>query len=168
VSQTSTPPSSQSPNQTEVLPSGIVRYTEPKTTGDGTLDPTYWQGLDVQSAGDVNQTLPQPPIAEGTYEHLMTTEGNVDAPTISNLAVTNITSTGATVTWDTSEDGVSRVVYGIAPNDFRDSTPWTGVQATTHSVDLTGLNATTIYYIEARSRDADGNMNGAQTQFTTT
>jgi hypothetical protein len=148
-------------------PSGVVRYTVPKTTGDGTLDPVFWQGLDVQSAGDVALTLDQPPENEATYEYGMSTQGNPEGPTISNLTVTNITATGATVTWDTDEEASSRVVYGTVPNEFAEGTDWLEDNATSHSVDISGLTTATLYYVEARARDADGNLNGAQTQFTT-
>jgi len=148
-------------------PSGVVRYTVPKTTGDGTLDPIFWQDLDVQSAGEIAEALPQPPESEASYEYGMSTQGNPEGPTLSNLTVTNITATGATVTWDTSEAASSRVVYGTAPNEFGDGTDWLEDDSTSHSVDLSGLTTATIYYVEARARDADGNLNGAQTQFTT-
>jgi hypothetical protein len=136
-------------------------------TSDGVLDPSWWAGLDAQSQGDVAESLPQPPENEATYEYGMSTQGNPEGPTISNLTVINITATGATVTWDTSEAASSRVVYGTAPNEFGDGTDWLEDDSTSHSVDLSGLTTATIYYVEARARDADGNLNGAQTQFTT-
>ena len=143
----------------------VAPHTE--QAADGVLDPTFWQGLDQVSQGVVAEALPQVPPKEGEYEHQMATEGNPEGPQISDLAVGDITAISATVTWTTDENGVSRVVYGTDPGDFPQSTDWSGVQATSHSVPLSGLTADTTYYLEARSRDADGNMMGAQTQFTT-
>lgn len=84
--------------------------------------------------------------------------------TISNVQVTNITQTGATITWDTNLAANSRVIYDTvshsdisgasAPNygyaastATYDST--TGV--TSHSVALTGLNPGTRYYFRVIS-----------------
>lgn len=146
---------------------GVVR-PRAEQTSDGVLDSTYWSGLDVQTQGDVALALDQPPENEATYEYGMSTQGNPEGPTISNLTVTNITATDATVTWDTDEAASSRVVYGTVPNEFGEGTDWLEDNATSHSVAISGLTTATTYYVEARARDADGNLNGAQTTFTTT
>jgi len=84
--------------------------------------------------------------------------------TISNVQVTNITQTGATITWDTNLAANSRVIYDTvshsdisgasAPNyGYAASTATydgtTGV--TSHSVALTGLNPGTRYYFRVIS-----------------
>ena len=165
--QAQSPPAPVSDPNNLVQPStGVVRPHVEQTT-DGVLDPTFWEGLDARTQGEVAESLPQVPPKEGEYEYLMATEGNPEGPQISALTVGDITATGATVTWTTDEPGVSRVVYGTEANSFPDGTSWSGEQATSHSVSLSGLTAGTTYYIEAHSRDADGNMMGAQTQFAT-
>lgn len=81
------------------------------------------------------------------------------APTISALSVTPA-STTAQVSWTTNESASSRVWYGT-------STPLTLASPTAsifnsalvlaHSLSLTGLTASTTYYVVVESKDAAGN-----------
>jgi hypothetical protein len=145
---------------------GMVQpHVEQKSSG--VLDPTYYEGLDQKSQGAIAEALPQPPQNEATYEHKMTTEGNVEGPQISGLEARDITATSATVAFTTSEPGTTRVRGGTSPGDFSQASSIQEEYVTDHLAPLTGLTAGTTYYIEVDSRDADGNMMGAQTQFTT-
>lgn len=150
-------------------PSGVVLYTEPKTTGDGTLDPSYWTGLDVQSAGAVAEALPQPPQNDAEYQKQIETSGSTgpNAPTVSALSAGTPLATEATITWTTATEADSQVKYGTTEGQLNDSAPTDGAYVTGHSVTLTGLTAGTTYYVEVISRDADGNAAGGTTSFTT-
>jgi hypothetical protein len=150
-----------------VQPSTGMVLPQVEQHADGLLDPTFYEGLDVESQGAVAESLPQPPQNEATYEHKMTTEGNVEGPQISGLETRDITATSATIAFTTSEPGTTRVRGGTSPGDFSQASSIQEEYVTDHQAPLTGLTAGTTYYIEVNSRDAGGNMMGAQTQFTT-
>ena len=75
---------------------------------------------------------------------------------ISNIHTTNITTTSATITWQTNEPSTSLVKYGTSPGDYTlqkyDSSP-----VTSHSITLTDLSPNTTYYFLVNSTDKAGN-----------
>lgn len=87
-------------------------------------------------------------------------------PTISLITSSNITSTGATITWTTNEAATSNLQYGL-------STSYGSVQnsggSTSHSVTLSGLSPNTLYNYRISTSDTSLNtlVSGNQT-FTTT
>ncbi|MDD5221106.1 MAG: fibronectin type III domain-containing protein, partial [Candidatus Pacebacteria bacterium] len=94
------------------------------------------------------------------------------APTISDVATSSITLSGATITWTTTENSDSIVDYGLTTalgsmtGNIDDST-------TSHSISLTGLTQNTKYYFQVRSADSSGNRKtdnngGDYYSFTTT
>jgi hypothetical protein len=92
---------------------------------------------------------------------------DVTAPTFSAIASSNITSTGATITWTTNEASDSQVNYGLT-TAYGSSSPLNGSLVTTHSVILGALAGSTTYHVRARSRDAAGNLGlSADLAFTT-
>lgn len=74
------------------------------------------------------------------------------------MSVINVTPTSATVTWGTSELATSKVYYSTTSTV---STSSPAVENTTlvlsHSLNLTGLSASTTYYYLVESKDAAGN-----------
>lgn len=136
-------------------------------TSDGVLDPTFYEGLDQKTQGAVAESIPQPPQSPAEYEYKMSTEGNPEGPQISALTVTP-TATTAAVTFTTSEPGTTQVRGGTSPGSFTHGSPINNDLVTEHSAEIPNLSPETTYYIEVDSRDADGNMMGASTQFTTT
>src|SRR3989344_2566831 len=86
-------------------------------------------------------------------------------PTLSNIQPTNIGTSSATITWTTNENSNSSVYY------------WTTLPAyltgsatfvTAHSISLSSLSASTLYYYNVSSCDAAGNCNtSTQYSFTT-
>jgi hypothetical protein len=82
--------------------------------------------------------------------------GDTTPPVISNIQAVNITETSATITWDTDEPATSRVDYGptIA---YELGSVIDGTLVTSHSVNLTGLSASTQYHFRVRSTDASAN-----------
>ncbi|MES3030801.1 MAG: LamG-like jellyroll fold domain-containing protein [Patescibacteria group bacterium] len=70
---------------------------------------------------------------------------------ISNLSVASFGTTTATITWDTSEDSDSIVHYGLTSS--YGSTVMSSTTDTSHSLNLTGLTATTTYHFKVYSFD---------------
>jgi subtilisin-like proprotein convertase family protein len=77
------------------------------------------------------------------------------APVISNVATTNVTGQGATVTWSTDEPATSVVHYGTSPPGS--STASDSALVTAHNVTLKGLAECTRYWYGVESADAAGN-----------
>lgn len=91
-------------------------------------------------------------------------------PVISAVTATNITSSGATLTWTTDETSDSQVQYRA-----QGTTAWTNSSlnsnlVTNHSVTLNGLSANTTYQYQVKSKDQAGNLSVQPTisTFTTT
>ncbi|ABQ24599.1 S8 family serine peptidase [Geotalea uraniireducens] len=87
-------------------------------------------------------------------------------PAISNLAVTGITDTAATITWTTNEPANSVLNYGDTP-------AMGGVSAdkklaTEHSMRLTALLEAATYHVAAKSTDEAGNTAGSSAILFTT
>ncbi|MEW6681369.1 MAG: fibronectin type III domain-containing protein [Nitrospirota bacterium] len=78
-------------------------------------------------------------------------------PTISSVAATNVTSTGATVTWTTNEAATTQVQYGTT-TAYGSTTSLNSTLLTAHSQSLTGLTAATLYHYRVLSRDAADNL----------
>lgn len=80
---------------------------------------------------------------------------DIIAPTISNVVVSNISSSGATITWTTNESSLSWLVYGLT-SSYGQSYK-SAIYVTTHSVILDNLNAATTYHYQVKSQDGSNN-----------
>jgi len=76
-------------------------------------------------------------------------------PTIFNVQAINITSNSATIIWQTDEPANGLVDYGLTPS-YTNNASHTGY-ITSHSVDLSGLSASSLYHFRVTSADAVGN-----------
>jgi len=85
---------------------------------------------------------------EGPYEE------PPSAVNISNLTV-SITDTTANISWNTDVDATGQVDYGTS--DQYGSTATDSNLSTSHSISLTGLNASTVYHFRVSSTDASNN-----------
>jgi len=93
--------------------------------------------------------------------------GDTTAPTISSVASSSITTTGATIAWTTNEASDTQVEYGTTTT-YGSTTTLNASMVTNHSVSLSGLTAGTLYHYRVRSRDAAGNLaTSADFTFTT-
>jgi hypothetical protein len=77
-------------------------------------------------------------------------------PVISGITSSNLTGSGAVITWSTNEPATSHVGYGTT-TDYGLSTTLDSTLVTSHSVALTGLAASTPYHYRVKSTDASGN-----------
>jgi len=77
---------------------------------------------------------------------------------VSNVNVVNITTTSATITWNTNDPTTTQVEYGLTPayGQFAPLTP-SATLATAHSQVLTGLTPGTVYHFRTNSIDEAGN-----------
>lgn len=95
------------------------------------------------------------------------TTADTTPPTISGLAATAITPSGATISWTTNEASDTQVEYGTTAS-YGTSTPLAGAAVTAHSQTLSGLSPATTYHVRVKSRDVAGNLAvSAGTTFTT-
>lgn len=85
---------------------------------------------------------------------------DVTAPVISSIVTTPGAST-TTITWVTDELSTSKVFYSTStPLIIASSTTLSVLNSglvTSHSIDLSGLSTSTIYYFKVQSVDASGN-----------
>ena len=86
---------------------------------------------------------------------------NSTPPALFNIQATNITSSGATITWNTNENSTSQVEYGL-DNSYGNTTTLETTLVTSHSVVLTWLSPSTTYHFRVISRDASENESISQ------
>jgi hypothetical protein len=78
------------------------------------------------------------------------------APLISNIVVSNVTSSGATITFTTDETATAWVSHTTTVCPCTDV--FSGAVGTAHSVNLTGLAANTTYNFTVSARDGANNL----------
>jgi hypothetical protein len=76
---------------------------------------------------------------------------------VSNVRVSGIMSSGATISWTTTEASDSQVVYGTT-SSYESASPPYSMLLTSHSVNLRGLVASTTYHYQVLSRNLYGNL----------
>ncbi len=102
-------------------------------------------------------------------QYSFTTTADTTGPVISNILVSNITNTGATITWITNEPSTAQVLYGLTPGALSMSTTEDTNLNTGHTVILTGLSSGFKYYFKVKSKDASNNETiSSESNFTTT
>jgi hypothetical protein len=106
--------------------------------------------------------------AAGNYATSTVVAVTVDntAPTISSIASSSVASSAQTITWTTNEAATSQVSYGTTLSYGSASS--SAVLATSHSITLTGLTASTVYDFQVSSTDAAGNLATSSNQTFTT
>ncbi len=88
-----------------------------------------------------------------------TNVADTSSPTISAFLLSAIGSTTATVSWHTDEPATSKVYYSTSsPVDLLSASfVSSGALVANHSVNLTGLSASTTYHVVVQSSDSSGN-----------
>jgi hypothetical protein len=103
----------------------------------------------------------------GADEYGGQTPGDTTPPVISSIATSGVTHNGATVTWTTNEGSDTQVEFGTT-TAYGSSTTLNTAMVTSHSAQLSGLAANTLYHYRVKSRDAAGNLSiSADRTFTT-
>jgi len=93
--------------------------------------------------------------------------GNPAPLTISSVAATNATVTGATVSWQTNVSANSQVEYGTTSN-YGSTTSLDSTMVMSHQEVLTTLKPATLYHYRAHSTDAsNGTAVSGDLTFTT-
>jgi hypothetical protein len=111
-------------------------------------------------------TVPTPGTPAGTTTTTTTTPSvpSGPPPAISDVRTVALTPFTATLSWRTSEDATSRVVYGLdAP------VVWTAptVSGTAHTATVSGLTAASTYHLDVTATTADGRSSVSQFLLTT-
>ena len=82
---------------------------------------------------------------------------DITAPMLSTIASSNVTTSGATITWTTNESATTQVEYGTTAS-YGSMTMINAALLTTHSAALTGLASNTTYHFRVLSKDAANNL----------
>jgi len=101
-------------------------------------------------------TISETDLAGNTGSAYITVNLDTGVFVITNIQVTNITGTSATVTWTTNEPASSKVEYG-ATSGYGSSTTEDTNRVLNHSVNITGLASETLYHFRTVSKDAGAN-----------
>lgn len=107
----------------------------------------------VKTSDEVPNTSALSNVPSGTTSD----QADTTPPTISLINSTNITSSGATITWTTNESADSQVEYGIT-SDYGSQTTLDTNLVTSHSVSISSLSASTLYHYRVKSKDAASNL----------
>ncbi len=110
---------------------------------------TYnYQIRSVDAAGNVS--------VSGNFMFNTGASGDVSAPTISNVVVSNVTSGSATINWNSNEGGMTQIRYGTTTS-YGSAVNVAGSIGSNQSV-LGGLSSNTLYHYKIVSVDAAGNQ----------
>ncbi len=131
---------------------------------------SHAQALSGLSAGTLYHYRVKSKDADGNLaisgDYTFTTSSSL-APVITDVAVTNITSRGATITWSTDKSSDSVVEYQSTSPIIGSAILRTPV--TKHSITLNQLTKLTLYRFRVKSTDAQGNQSvSPEFSFTTT
>jgi hypothetical protein len=113
--------------------------------------------FDTRSTNDGPHTIQavgQDEFGNATFTQPATIFVNNVAPAISNLVVSNVTSSSATVNWATAAAADGRVDYGVTMG--YGGSAYDSNVATSHAVTLTGLSSGTTYHFSAMSFGQNG------------
>ncbi|MGH2490321.1 MAG: LamG-like jellyroll fold domain-containing protein [Candidatus Limnocylindria bacterium] len=95
------------------------------------------------------------------------TVDDLTPPVVSEISVSSLTNTAATISWTTNEPADSQVEYGTTTT-YGTLSALDGARVTSHSVALGALSAGQTYHYRVRSRDAAGNLAVSSDQTLTT
>jgi hypothetical protein len=99
------------------------------------------------------------------YSFTTTGQPASPAPVITNVNVSSITTTSATVTWTTDQASTTQVNYGTS-TAYGGSSALNSSLVTSHSVTLTGLTPGTLYDYDVISTNSSGTSSGMSTNYT--
>jgi parallel beta-helix repeat protein len=91
------------------------------------------------------------------YYQFTTLPPDLTPPVISHVTVNDITENSATIRWVTDEGSDSRVNWSVNSDLSNNSTKFSSIYSSSHSITLTNLLPNQIYYFEVTSVDMFGN-----------
>lgn len=141
-------------SSSQITKSGADITINPSVTLQNSTE--YYVWIPSTAFKDANDVFYEGTTASTTWS--FTTLADGIAPTISDVATSSITNTGATITWNTNEAASTKVVYS-ADTNYASTTAEanTSPRVTSHSQSLSNLLACTLYNFKVVSRDASGN-----------
>ncbi len=86
----------------------------------------------------------------------LSTAPDITPPTLTSIATSSLSTTGATITWTTDEVATSTILYGLTTAYGTASS--SAVATTSHSITLSGLTLNTLYHFQVNSYDSVGNL----------
>lgn len=125
---------------------GIVR--------EATIEPEAGKTYYFAVRGFDNQGVP----GELSQEVSAFIRGSGNFPlAIYNISITNVTSSSATISWETNQGTYGQVQYG-KDTSLGSSTGLTNVLSNTQTVTLNNLSSATTYYFRSLAKDLSGNQ----------
>lgn len=140
---------SESPASSGKFDGSIATAPGAAVPHDGVLEVSGGQSI-TATYNDADNGAGSPAIAQATADVDCT------APSITNVAVQDITGTQATVTFDTDEPATPVVRYGTSCGSLLQSAAGPG-GATSHTVLIGGLPPTSLIYFSVEATDGAGN-----------
>jgi type VI protein secretion system component Hcp len=131
------------------LATSMVTTHEQQLSGLSASTTYHYRVLSKDAAGNL--------AISGDYTFTTPVASDTTPPLFGDIAVINVTVSGATITWTTNEAADTQVDFGITPL-YGNSTTLDATLATSHAQALSGLTASTTYHFRVKSRDADGNL----------
>lgn len=135
-----------------------------------TSDSVYTFNVDLSTGGSVTVQVPEDmamSVASSTGNQASNILGfDALGPAISNVMVSGIGSTTATVSWNTDQTGTGQVNFGTT-NSYGSSVGTTGSASTTQSVTLTGLSPGTLYHFAVEASNGVASTTSSDQTFTT-
>lgn len=138
---------------------------------DATATTTHAVMLSSLAAGTAYHFYVQSTNASGTAtstDQMFTTESATTSPVtiLSNITVSSIASTSATISWTTDQAASSQVMYGTTAS-YGSSSALDSTATTSHSVLLSALAAGTTYHFQVQSDNANGLATSSDQTFAT-
>lgn len=130
------------------------RTVSPTLTQTCTMTAVSSNGTSASCGAGITVATPTPTPSIGPSP----TPADIVPPVITNVRITNITATSATVMWNTDEQADSQVEFCVGFNRCGVNTALAVQMITSHSVDLSGLTSATTYSVWVKSRDGAGNL----------
>lgn len=144
---------------------GGVSQFQVKLWPQGTVEPDSWDiNAEVPTRkGSVLLLAYNGDVTFGNAEIQSVPElKDITPPILSNLLITDITDTSATISWETNEETVSTINYGVT--DSYGLKAHDDAWSKTHSISITDLNPDTEYYFQVESADHSSNQSTSDQQ----
>jgi hypothetical protein len=127
------------------------------TSSDSTLATTHSKTIYVASSTQyyyrvISRDASGNVTVSPNYTFISADEPDVTPPAISNVQITNITSSSATISWMTDEPSSSQVEYGL-DTSYGNTSSYDSRLVTVHSLTITGLSGYTMYDFRVWSMD---------------